>query len=47
MKILLLAIVLCAVYAVGSDYANLNVSYLNYFDNDPTNDYPMLVNGGI
>ena len=39
---------LIAVVAVlAAAYPNLEVSYLNYFDNNPYNDYPVLVNGAV
>ncbi len=32
---------------IGMASATLEVSYASYFDNDPTNDYPVLVNGPV
>lgn len=45
MKILLLIAILTIASAAKNQ--NLEVSYLNYFDNEPSNDYPVLVNGAI
>jgi len=44
MKTTTTLVLLCALATAN---AIMEVSYANYFDNDPSNDYPVLVNGPV